>query len=272
MTTTLDRPGAPAATRPSRTGVTWPRILWSEWTKLWSLRSTWYTLALSVVLGVGLAAAIAAGMSDGEWGDGQPFDAVATVLTGTGLAGLGLGVLGALQVSGEYATGTVATTFAAVPSRWPVLVAKIVVLTAVVLPVGLATSAGGVLAADLVLDDASGVSLGADGALRAVAGSGAYLAALALLGLAVAALVRVTALAVTLLVAVVFVLPTILPLVPGELVATVADHMPSVAGESLSTTLPGMASLSLPVAVATLAGWVLLPLAAGVVRLLRADV
>ena len=101
----------PTTTSPSTTAyrVTWPRVLRSEWCKLWSLRSTWYTLGLTVVLV--LALGIAAG-SAGAGASGDPVDAA---LFGINFAQLLLPVLGALTAAGEHATGTVRATMAAVP-------------------------------------------------------------------------------------------------------------------------------------------------------------
>jgi hypothetical protein len=52
-------------------------------------------------------------------------------------------VLGALQMSSEYASGTISVSLTAVPKRRPLLVAKAAVLVAVVAPVALARLGGG---------------------------------------------------------------------------------------------------------------------------------
>ena len=242
------------------------RLLLSEWTKLRSLRSTWVTLALAASLGVGLAAVIALSAGAGD-GPGNEFgaDTVAFVLAGTGLAGLVLGVLGALQMSGEYATGTISVSLTAVPRRWPVLVAKAVVLVALVAPLSVAMSGGAVLVADAVVD--GGVAFSCE----AVLGNAAYLTAVALLGLGLATVVRGTAMSITVLVSLVFVLPPLLPLLPWAWVQTAADYFPAAAGQSLVPTLPGVAAVGDVAALWTLAAWTLVPLTAGAILLTRRD-
>jgi hypothetical protein len=114
------------------------RVVRSEWTKLRALRSTWWGGPLAVVLIVGLGAAIA--------GSGTPYrvsagnsaaGGVSVSLAGVVIAQLVLGVLGVLLFSGEYATGMIRATLAVVPSRLPVLWAKLIVLVGLVLPVSL---------------------------------------------------------------------------------------------------------------------------------------
>ncbi len=272
---------APAAGRPSTTTPTAPsssrqaprdhgpvlgRLLLSEWTKLRSLRSTWVSLALAASLGLGLAALVAFSMGAGG-GPGDEFgaDTVAFVLAGTGFAGLVLGVLGALQMSGEYATGTISVSLTAVPRRWTLLVAKAVVLVAVVAPLSVAMSGGAVLVADAVVD--GGVAF----SWEAVLGNAAYLTAVALLGLGLATVVRGTAMSITVLVSLVFVLPPLLPLLPWSWVETAANYFPAVAGQSLVTTLPGVTVVGDVAALWTLAAWTLVPLTAGAILLTRRD-
>ena len=78
----------------------------------------------------------------------------------------------------------------------------------------------------------------------------------------------------TVLVALVFVLPPLpplLPLLPWGWVGTVADYFPSAAGESLISTLPGTAPLGDVTAIRTLIAWTLVPLTAGAILLTRRD-
>ena len=119
-------PSAPSSSRPvpRDPGPAFGRLLLSEWTKLRSLRSTWWTLALAALLGVGFAVAVAASVGAADLPAGElGADNVALVLAGTGVAALVLGVLGALQMSSEYASGTISVSLTAVPRRWPLLAA-----------------------------------------------------------------------------------------------------------------------------------------------------
>ena len=159
--TTDTTPGTPSRTGPSRVPAQAARVAGataragagppprtgcslSEWTKLRSLRSTWWTLALAAVIGLGFAVAVAATVGAGDLSaDALGADDVALVLGATGVAALVLGVLGALQMSSEYASRSISVSLTAVPGRRALLVAKAAVLVAVVAPLSLAVSAGG---------------------------------------------------------------------------------------------------------------------------------
>lgn len=242
------------------------RLMLAEWTKLRSLRSTWWTLGLAVLMGLGLASMIAYSLRAGaDPSEGLAADSTNAVLAGTGFAALALGVLGALQISGEYTTGTMSVSLIAVPRRWPVLAAKAAVLAAVVAPLALAMSTAALLIGDALADGGMALSW------EAILGNTAYVTAVALLGLGLATLVRSTAMSITLLVTVVFVLPPLLPLLPWNWMDTVAEYFPTAAGASLTTTVPGVATLGDAPAIATLAAWALIPMTAGAVLLTRRD-
>nr|MDT0665811.1 hypothetical protein [Micromonospora sp. DSM 115978] len=118
MTTTDD--AVPVAADRQRAGhVTAARVLQSEWVKLRSLRSTW---SASLVAGVALAAlgplfsvVTAARWEDMTAADRAAIDPTALSLVGFFVAQLAVGATGVLVVTGEYATGTIRSTFAAVP-------------------------------------------------------------------------------------------------------------------------------------------------------------
>jgi hypothetical protein len=242
------------------------RLVRSEWTKLRSLRSTWWSLALAALIGIGFAVAVAASTGAGDLSaDALGADDVALVLGGTGVAALVLGVLGALQMSSEYASGTISVSLTAVPKRRPLLAAKAAVLVAVVAPLSLAVSAGALLIGNAIIEG------GLTFSWPAVLGNTAYLTAVAVLGLSLATLTRSTAMAIAVLVSVVFVLPPLLPLLPWGWVETLADFFPGAAQESLTSTVPGTAPLGDVAAVRTLVAWTLVPLTAGAVLLTRRD-
>src|SRR5688572_20199030 len=98
--------------RTSAYRVTFPRVVRAEWGKLWALRSTWMVFAVVAVLAVGLAAAI--GATRAATGPADPGGAFLAV----DVLSIVLGVFGILMVTGEYGSGLVRATFAAVPRRW----------------------------------------------------------------------------------------------------------------------------------------------------------
>jgi len=192
---TFSHPLNEGPTRPPR--VTLPRVIASEWTKLRSLRSTWWTLLIAVVAMIGLSAlfatSIAAAGVDG-FGPGGPLaalDGVAISLNGVMLAQLAFGILGVLMITGEYGSGTITASLAAVPQRWPLLAAKTVILTGLTLTVGLAASLSAFsIGQGLLAGSGMEVALSDPDVSRAVGGAGVYLTLVTILGLGLGALLR----------------------------------------------------------------------------------
>ncbi|MCI4061797.1 ABC transporter permease subunit [Micromonospora sp. R77] len=172
----------------------------AEWIKLWSLRSTYGSLALIAVSAV-LFSARAALADQYNWPDYSPerraaFDPIHDAFPEEGwlFIILAAGAVGALMIAGEYASGQIRTTFAAVPARRAVVAAKVVVLGAVMLVVGvLAAAASFWLSQAILADRQAGASIGEPQALRAVVASALLLPVCALIGFGVGALVRHTA-------------------------------------------------------------------------------
>ncbi len=221
----------PTAARP----VTQVRVVRSEWTKLRALRSTWWCGLLAVLLIVGLGAAIA--------GSGAPYKisasnsaagGVAVSLAGVVIAQLVLGVLGVLLFSGEYATGMIRATLAVVPSRLPVLWAKLIVLVGLVLPLSLLAAVAEFFVTSALESSRGGsaISLTDPGVLREVAGVSVYLAVIAVIGLALGALLRRTAAGLSVFAAVFFVMPIVTAYLPHS-IQGFAPYLPSNAGGAL---------------------------------------
>src|SRR4051794_28425964 len=119
----------------------------SEWTKLRSVKSTYWTVLTAVILGIGLGAAISAGNAssyhDMSIQDRALFDPTSLSTAGLFFAQLALGVLAILVITSEYSTGTIRTTIAAVPQRGYTLAAKsiLVGLVSLLLATGIAFAA-----------------------------------------------------------------------------------------------------------------------------------
>ncbi|MFH8469087.1 ABC transporter permease [Streptomyces sp. NPDC017991] len=255
--------------------VTYRGVLRSEWAKFWSLRSSWITLSASVAILVifGVMAAYtyssAPGAStDGPWASEGAADAVSLALMGATFASLVVGSLGVLMFAGEYSTGMIRSTLAAVPRRLPVLFAK----SAVVGPLVLVLASVGALLAFLLgsgsLDgERIAMSLGDDGVLRSLLGAGVYLALVAVFGVALGALVRSPAGGITALVGIMMILPNLISLLSDSL----QPYFPSSAGEAVFSLHQQTGSLSPAAGLAVFAGWVALALSAAAIRLRRAD-
>jgi ABC-2 type transport system permease protein len=211
--------------------VTQGRVVRSEWTKLSTLRSTWYCALIAVILIVGVGA-LASGGKTYRVSAGHPaVTAVSVSLFGVLLAQLVLGVLGVLVFSGEYGTGMIRATLAVVPSRLPVLWAKLAVLAGLVLSVTLLAALAEFFVAAAIQSARGGsaISLTDPGVLRTVIGASLYLTVAAVIGLALGALFRRTAVGVSAFAGVFFVAPVIMAQLPHS-VARIAPYLPSSAG------------------------------------------
>jgi hypothetical protein len=234
----------------------------AEWTKLWSVRSTTWTLVATVVAVIGLCAISTGTVSATDIID----DPTRRSLIGIFLGQLIFGVLGVLVMSAEYGTGTIRATLAAVPRRPVVLTAKVLVFGAVAVVVSevLAFAAFAVGQALLSARHAVGssafaaqraqqlgvkiphdvkgllatgsASLGQPGVLRAVIGGGLYLAVLGLLALGLATIIRHTAGAISAFVGVVLVLPLIVQALPTSISDAVARYLPANIGLVMFST------------------------------------
>jgi len=195
-------------------------MLASEWIKLRSVRSTYLVLLFAAAAAVGIGYLVAHADAT-HWATmtaakKAAFDPVSDSFAGLGLTQLAFGALGVLVISSEYGTGLIRTTFAAAPQRRAVIAAKAAVVGVVTLLAGeliaFATFFTGqwALAAQHL-----NVTLAHPGALRGVLAAGFYLAVMAWVGLGLGAVIRHTAGAITVMTAVVFLLPTIIHALPA---------------------------------------------------------
>ncbi|MEV0001423.1 ABC transporter permease [Micromonospora sp. NPDC050980] len=211
--------------------------------KLGSVRSTWW-LAIATV-----ASMAAAGVGVGfGYRSHTPVATAAQILnnslSGSILAQLLLGALGVLMVTGEYGTGQIRSTFAAVPRRRTVLAAKAAVCGGTALTVGLLASLAGYLGGQLAIRGTAipAASLADPPILRAVLLTGGYLAATALIGVGVGTVVRHSGAAIGTLFALMFV-PTIAVGLFGESGIAVGRFVPLLMllnSVAVTTPTPGL--------------------------------
>ncbi|MEY2426322.1 MAG: type transport system permease protein [Actinomycetota bacterium] len=238
VTLPIVAPGVRIAPR----GNTYVNILKSEWTKIRSVRSTYWTLITAAVLTVGLSAIICAVFvaqySHLKPSDLAEFDPAATSLTGGILAQFAIAVLGVMVMTGEYATGIIRTTLAAVPQRLNVLGAKIVVFTALTFGVTLVACFSAFFIGQAILSSKDmGVGITDTYVLRTVVGTAMYLTILGLLALGIGGLLRKTAGGICAMVGVLFVLPVVASFLPSSLQA-IQRYLPSEAGTAIINSRP----------------------------------
>ena len=243
MTTTLAPPvPLTAARHGSPLRVTQARVVRSEWTKFHSLRSAIYTLVLAVALMIGLGALLSAVAVNQPAGIDPGSTSISTSLTGTFFAQLAVGVLGVLLISGEYSTGMIRSSLTVVPRRLPMLWGKLAVFAAPVFLTMLFASVASFLIGQSILSGRQwDVSLSAPGALRSVVGAALYLTVAGLIALALGALLRNTAAAITLFVGVFFVFPPLTLLLPASWTDHFVQYLPSNAGAVLTDGNYGIA-------------------------------
>jgi ABC-type transport system involved in multi-copper enzyme maturation permease subunit len=281
MSTDTDiRPAVVAPLRPvdTRLKVTGPRVLRSEWAKLWSLRSTWITLGLGLLFPIAFAL-ISSLRYKSMIGSGRTMDpdfANATALSlaqfGVTFAMIAFGVLGVLTTAGEYSTGMIRSTLAAVPRRLPVLWSKATVYGVVVVLAGLL---GAVVAFTITSGVVSGtkaaMSFGDAGVLRSLAGSALYLGLAGIIGVALGAVLRSTAGGISTLVGAFLLLPGLMSLLPSSWQAHTTRYLPSNAGGSIYALHHDAGTLTAGAGLLVLLGWTALALGAAAYRLRRSD-
>ncbi|WP_208322459.1 ABC transporter permease [Mumia sp. ZJ430] len=212
-----------------------PQVLNAEWIKLRSVRSTWWTIAALVGLGAGLTIVMCWGNADWLASADADESPGAFITWGMMIAQITAIVLGVLAVTSEYGTGMIRATFAAVPRRGRVLAAKSLLVAGLLFVVGTATALIGYFGGNYFLDrEGIGMALEGD-VLRSMYGSGLYMAGLGLLAVAVGTLLRHTAAAITITIAVCFVVSNMVALIPGDFGLFLERVMPGNAGAVIAT-------------------------------------
>ena len=280
MSTISSTSAAPSVTRTRAVyQVTGLRVLRSEWVKLWSLRSTWITQAISLLLliAIGLVAAghyspQLASQQAGHHLISAGGNAVAIALAGMTLAQLATGVLGVLFAAGEYSTGMIRSTLAAVPRRLPVLWSKAAVLGVVILVLATAGAFVSFLVGEHFLAGQKiALTLSSAGVIRSLAGAGAYLAMVAILGVALGALLRSVAGGIAALIGGLMLLPVITDLLPASWADAISPYLPGNAGDAIFALTRDSSTLSPGAGLTVFAGWAALLLGLAAWRLVRTD-
>jgi ABC-type transport system involved in multi-copper enzyme maturation permease subunit len=271
-TTALDPLGATSGGR-----VTQLRVALSEWTKLRSLRSTVYTLLVTAIVTIGFGA-LASAITASRWtsmapADKAEFDPLATSLVGVNFGVLAIGVLGVLLITGEYSTGMIRSTFAAVPKRLPVLWAKAGVYSLVGLAVAVPSTLIAFFAGQAFLSSQHiQISFSHSGVPGAVLGSALYLMLVGLLGLGLGAILRNTAAGIAAFAAIMFVVPPLVSILPASTANAIDPYLPSNAGSAIMKIGHQAHSLSPWVGLAVFAGYAVLSIAVAALTLRRRDV
>jgi len=174
----------------------------AEWTKLRTLRSTWYTIGGAAFVSIALGALICL-VQVSQWDamtakQRLSFDPTSTALIGVLFASVLLGSLAVRAITSEYSSGMIRVTFSALPKRPGVLAAKAAILAAVVFPVALLSNLAAFLIGSQILSSKHiGASLGQSGVMQAIVLGALAVSAVAVLGLGLGGIIRRTAGATT---------------------------------------------------------------------------
>jgi hypothetical protein len=214
-------------------------VLLSEWTKLRSVRSTKWSLAAGFLLTIAFPIIFAfvtrshwGSMSPDERASRQPLD---IALAGVNVAQLAIAVLGVLLISAEYSTGSIRSTFTAVPKRLPVLWAKLIdyaVLSFVLMVPAVLVS---FFASQAIVDSIHHlrISFTHAGVARAVIGGALYVMLVGIFALAIGAIVRNTAGGIAAFAGIFFVLPPLMFTLPQSWNNAISQYLPSEAGRQI---------------------------------------
>ena len=264
------------AARPLRTRIqgrqTFARAVGSEWIKIRSLRSTWITSAIAIVTSVLIGAGLTIGMGKtAEYADTARYSLIA----GTTLGQIVVAVLAALVITGEYSSGQIRSSLAAVPHRGRLLWAKALVISFVAFLLGsLSTLLSWAISAPFLGEHAG--SLTDAHYLGFFWGSGLAYAGIALMTLGLGFLLRSTAGSLTVVTVLLFVIEIplglmamkwewatkIIGLLPGKVAVAVTD--PFQLTQTWGSQAGGATSfLEHSHAILVFAAWALIPMLIG---------
>ncbi len=258
--------------------VAFHRVLLSEWTKLRSVRSTAWSLALGFLLTIAFPV-IFSFVTSSQWGTMRPEERAGRhpleiALAGVNVAQLAIAVLGVLLISAEYSTGSIRSTFTAVPARLPVLWAKVLDYAAVSLGLMIPAVLISFFASQAILDrhHILQISFTHGGVARSVFGGALYVMLVGIFALSLGAIVRNTAGGIATFAGIFFVLPPLMNVLPLSWNHAISQYLPLEAGSQLFTLHHGAHTLTTLAGGLVLAGYCAAALAIAAVLLVRRDV
>ena len=251
----------------------------SEFTKLRSVRSTYWTIAALFIVSVGVAAIVGLGIANNlhnnPWNKAGTDATQASLIPFFEIGQLIIAVLGAMVITSEYSTGMIRTSLTAMPRRGTVYAAKLIVFGTVTLIVSVITSfvsffvgqaamSGSGVAASLfhsvtiprnvnLSPPAGGPNSNAPPiyhffgtivitpgtVLTAIVGTALFVTVVAMIAFGLGAIIRHTAGAITSVIGLMFVLPIIIQILPQNWRWDIMRFFPDAAGRVLSVTVGG---------------------------------
>jgi ABC-2 type transport system permease protein len=273
----IDARSTTTASRTTRSRVTQAGVFRSEWTKLYSLRSTRYALLATAIMTIGFGI-IASAANVSRWSsmtaaDKASFDPLSTSLLGVRFGVLAIGVLGVLLITGEYTTGMIRSTMTAVPKRLPVLWAKAGVYALVALVITIPAAFIAFFAGQAILSGQHiQIAFSHAGVPGAILGAAGYLTLIGLFAMGLGAIMRNTAAGIATFAGIMFVVPPLISILPSSIGNSIDPYLPSSAGQAMMEIGHHANTLSPGAGLAVFAGYVVAVLAAAAVLLVKRDV
>jgi len=254
-------------------------VLASEFTKIRSVRSTYWTIAALVVVSVGIAALVGFGIShdihNHPWDKAGQDGTQSVLFAFFELGQLIIAVVGAMVITSEYSTGMIRTSLTAMPRRGTVYAGKLIALTVVSFVISLVTAflaffvgsatlgnsgVAGSLFHNVTIPVDVNMGPGKSGpggpphytfvgsevitpshVLMAIIGSALFVTVVALIAFGLGAIIRHTAGAITSAIGLMFVLPIIIQILPSSWRFDIMRFFPDAATRVISSTLPQQA-------------------------------
>jgi len=275
-TPTTAAPPAGAAVAGHQARPTLWHLIRSEWTKIWSVRSTLWTLGVLILVTVGLSTLF-------NWGESSnlsqlspkqrlQLDVTYTAMGGLILGQLAIAVLGSMVVTSEYGTGGIRSTFTAAPRRMRVMLSKAIVFGIVAFITGLIVAFGSYFLAMIFWSQHGlATNLGQPHVLRAVFGGALYVLASGMLGFAFGTLLRHTGAAIATTIGLLFVAPFLTQLLPGTWGDKINTYFIGNAGQHIMQVLHLPGEISPWIGYLTMTIWWLVPLAFGAFLVQKRD-
>ena len=233
----------------------------SEWSKLASLRSTWITAAIASLITIGFSVALMAQYS----GMKGYADKAANYLTvGSSFGQIAVAVLGALLITGEYSSGQIRSSLAAVPRRGRLFAAKAAAVTIFSALLGLVTVTLTYLFSLPILGDKAG-SLSNPEYLGFFWGTALAFAIIGLMAMSFGYILRSTAGSISLVVVLLFVLliPLGLAASKWDWVRYITEVLPSSSAAAVADPYNLLATptkLDYDVVIASGYAWAIIPM------------
>ncbi|MBO0832936.1 MAG: ABC transporter permease [Actinobacteria bacterium] len=255
--------------------VSFAGALRSEFTKIWSVRSTYWTLLAMFVVVVGFSALASYGAATHPE-RGPNFDPTQQSLAGLYIGQLIIGVLGVLVISSEYSTGMIRTTLTTNPRRGVMIAAKGLVFTVVALVASAVTAFAAFFLGQAIMSSHDiSTTIGSPDVLRAVIGGALFLTACGVLAFGLGLLLRHSAAGIATMVGMLFVVTILVNFLPQTWQGDVDKWVPALAGGQLWMVKPPPPD-STPMfgpwpSFAVLCGWAALAVVSAVILFRKRD-